>query len=390
MLAGLSCNLWDILSLMVEHISASPHYMDNYRLDMAMIPLLIKMGKRGIALRPAVLESWHKRLGEEILGYEDICADEGFDPSKPQQVGYILASRGNILPFTANQRQLKTDEKTLKKLTDPLAQVVLSHRKASKLQGTYIKPSLGKKRFYTNFRQDLSTARLASHDRNVQNIPPKIREIFAPDSGTWTWLDWSQLEMRIFAHLTQDPVMVDAYATGKDIHTVTQLALWPGSDPKDDTYRGLAKKFNFSMIYFAGVYTLSEDSGLPIADCARYRAGWLRTYHVAHGWMMYQMEEGKRLGYRENMFKRKLRLPDPDIFPQSHIDKCSINYPVQATAAGVVSRGMLICDGLNYDFPIQVHDEIVIDGDVDPPESLAHIIPELYLPFNVKKGPVWI
>ena len=167
------------------------------------------------------------------------------------------------------------------------------------------------------------------------------------------------------------------------------MALWPGSDSKDNYYRKRAKTFNFAMIYFAGVYTLSENSGLPIAECARYRAGWLKTFHVAHEWMLQQIEEGRELGYRENMFLRRLKLPDPTIYPQSHVDKCSINYPIQATAAGVVSRGMLRCDRLDYDFPIQVHDEIVIDGDVDPPESLAHIIPELYLPFSVKKSPVW-
>ena len=374
--------------MVTYNITANPAYMDNYLLDMAMIPLLIKMGKRGIALRQEVLESWFVKLSQEKLDYEDICANEGFDPSKPQQVGYTLASRGNMLPFTRNQRQLKTDVKTLRKLDDPLVQVILSHREVSKLLSTYIKPSRGKARFYTNFRQDLSTARLASYERNVQNIPPKIREIFKPDSGTWTWIDWSQIEMRIFAHLTQDPVMVDAYATGKDIHTVTQLALWPNSDPKDDNYRGRAKTFNFAMIYFAGPYTLSEHSGLPVGDCARYRAGWLKKYHIAHEWMLSQIADTS--DYRENMFKRRLRLPDPDFYPQSHIDKCSINYPVQGTAAGVVARGMIICDRLDYDFPIQVHDEIVIDGDVDPPESLAHIIPGLDLPFSVKKSPVWV
>ena len=375
---------------MVEHITSSPAYMDNYYLDMAMIPILIKMGRRGIALRPEVLESWYERLGKEILGYEDICADEGFEPSKPQQVGYILASRGNILPFTRNHRQLKTDEKTLKKLDDPLAQVVLNHRKASKLQSTYIKPSRGKKRFYTNFRQDLATSRLASYERNIQNIPPAVREIFAPDSGIWTWIDWSQIEMRIFAHLSQEPIMMDAYATGKDIHAITQEALWPGSDLGNENIRGRAKSFNFAMIYLAGVYTLSENFGLSIAHYARYRASWLGKYHVAHEWMLWQVEEGKRLGYRENMFGRRLKLPDPELTSEGHVGKCSINYPVQGTAAGVVSRGMIICDKLGYDFPVQLHDELLIDGDVDPPDSLTHIIPELYLPFSVKKSPVWV
>lgn len=375
---------------MVDNISQNPAYLDNYQVDMKLVPILLRMGRRGIQLRSEVLEAWNVKLGEQVLFYEDICAREGFDPSKPQQVGYTLAARHNILPFTKTGKQLKTDEKVLKKLNDPLAQVVLGYREVAKLKGTYIEPCLGKSRFYTNFRMDLATSRLASYDRNVQNIPPEVREIFAPDSGTWTWIDWSQIEMRIFAYLTQDPIMLDAYATGKDIHAITQEALWPGSDPNNDSYRTRAKSFNFAMIYFAGVYTLSETFGLPTATCARYRASWLGRYHVAHQWMLQQIEEGRGLGWRETIFGRRLRLPDPLLTSQGHVDKCSVNYPVQGSAAGVVARGMLICDDLGYDFPVQLHDELLIDGDVDPPESLAHIVPGLYLPFKIQKSPVWV
>ncbi len=375
---------------MTTNISQVPAYLDNYQVDIKLAPILLRMGRRGIRLRQEVMEAWNTKLGEQVLFYKDICEREGFDPAKNQQVGYVLAARHNILPFTKTRKQLKTDEKVLKKLSDPLAQVVLGYREVAKLKGTYIEPCLGKSRFYTNFRMDLATGRLASYDRNIQNIPPKVREIFAPDSGLWTWIDWSQIEMRIFAYLTQDPIMLDAYATGKDIHTVTQLALWPNSVPGDEEYRLRAKKFNFSMIYYAGVYTLSEDSGLPVADCARYRVAWFNKYRVAHGWMMEQIEEGKKLGYRETIFGRRLKLPDVDLTSQGHVDKCSVNYPVQGSAAGVVARGMLMCDDLGYDFPVQVHDELVIDGDVDPPESLAHIVPGLHLPFKVQRSPVWV
>ena len=372
------------------NITQSPSYLDNYQVDIDLIPILLKMGRRGIRLRQEVLESWNDRLGEQVLAYKDICDREGFDPGKNQQVGFVLAARHNILPFTKSKKQLKTDSKVLSKLSDPLAQVILGYREVSKLKGTYIVPCLGKSRFYTNFRIDLATGRLASYDRNIQNIPPKIREIFAPDSETWTWIDWSQIEMRIFAYLSQDPVMVDAYATGKDIHAITQQALWPGSDPNNDATRVRAKSFNFAMIYFASVYTLSDTFNLPHDICAVYRSNWLMKYHIAHSWMLQQIEEGRELGWRETLFGRRLKLPSVELTSQGHVDKCSINYPVQGSAAGVVARGMLICDSLDYDTAAQVHDELLFDGDVDPPESLAHIIPELYLPFKVQKSPVWV
>lgn len=372
-------------------VSQHPSYRDNYMLDMNLIPILCKMGERGIQLRPIAMQAWDKQLSEEMLHYQDICANEGFDPSKPQQVGFVLASRGNVLPLTKSQKQLKTDEETLEELDDPLAQVVLSYRKAAKLRGTYIRPCIDHTRMFTHFRLDLATSRLASFDRNVQNIPPAVREIFAPDSGIWTWIDWSQIEMRIFAHLTQDPVMLDAYATGKDIHTITQLALWPDSDPEDERYRKMAKTFNFQMIFDASAKGLSKKSKLPIDVCARHKRTWLNHYHVARQWMWERANSD--LPYAENIFGRRMRVPtifDTPPAHESHIRKCKINYPVQGSAAGVVARGMLICDKLGYDYPIQVHDELVIDGDVDPPEELAHIYPEIDLPFKVNKSPVWV
>ena len=303
-------------------------------------------------------------------------------------MGYILALRHNILPFTKSRKQLKTDEDTLLGLDDPLASVVLKYRHATKLLSTYIKPWLGKKRAYTNFRMDLSTSRLASFDRNIQNIPPAVREIFAPDSGMWTWIDWSQIEMRIFAYITQDPVMLDAYRTGKDIHSITQEALWPGSDLKDESIRGKAKEFNFSMVFFASVRTLSINSRLPMDLCAKYRMTWLDLYHEAHRWMENQARIQSE--WVETLFGRRLRLPNPLEATEGHINKCKINYPVQGTAAGVVARGMIQCDDLSYDQAAQVHDELLIDGDVDPPDSLAHILPGIDLPFKVHKSPVWV
>lgn len=372
------------------YIRTSTHepYLDNYLVDMELVPILINMSMRGIALRQDALKDWDKKLSEQILFYEDVCGREGFEPSKNQQVGYVLALRHNILPLTKSQKQLQVDEEVLSGLDDPLAALVLQYRSAAKLRSTYIRPCLGRKRFYTNFRMDLATSRLASFDRNIQNIPPEVREIFAPDKGTWTWIDWSQIEMRIFAYLSGDPVMLDAYATGEDIHTITQLALWPDSDPGDDRYRKPAKSFNFQMIYDATVKTLAKKSGLPIPVCAKFRDVWLRRYPVAHSWM--QERAASREPYAETIFERRLRLPDPIETSEAHVNKCKINYPVQGSAAGVVARGMLECAKLGYTMAAQVHDELVIDGNVDPPESLAHIYPGLDLPFTVNKSPVWV
>ncbi len=377
---------------MVDYVrtSESPVFQENYEVDRQLIPLLLRMSRRGILLQQAALESWETRLSEQMMFCQDICGREGFDPAKNQQVGYMLALRGNMLPFTRKGKQLKVDQEILSGLGDPLAAIVLQYRDAAKLLSTYIRPWLGKKRAYTNFRQDLATGRLASFNRNIQNIPSKVREIFVPDSGTWTWMDWSQIEMRIFAHLTQDPVMLDAYRTGKSIHGITQEALWPGSSPDDvETYLR-AKTFNFAMIYYASARTLAKHSKLPEEVCARYRVVWLDLYYIAHRWMDNQIEEWASREWVETIFDRRLRLPSITETSEAHVKKCTINYPVQGSAAGVVARGMLMCKQLGYDTVAQVHDELLFDGDVNPPDSLAHIVPGLDLPFTVSKSPVWI
>src|SRR3990172_6118105 len=171
---------WDPLEPDSYHVS--PQMKDCYQVDMRLIPLLMRMSRRGIALRPDRVESWYRRVRKQVQVYEEICEKEGFEPSKNQQVGYVLASRGNFLPFTKSGKQLKTDNEVLENLNYPLAVVVLQYRKYSKLKGTYLEPWLDEERAYTNFRLDLSTARLSSFDRNMQNIPVPIRDVFEPDS----------------------------------------------------------------------------------------------------------------------------------------------------------------------------------------------------------------
>ena len=362
----------------------SPEMKDCYDVDIRLIPLLLRMSKRGLALRKDRVEEWYEELSKEKLFYQDICTQYGFNPGSNQQVGYTLAERGNILPFTRSRRQLKVDEDVLLALDDPLARVVLQYRKKDKLLGTYIKPWRGEERAYTNFRLDLGTGRLASYDRNLQNVPKPVRDIFEPDSGVWTWWDHNQIEMRMFAYITQDPMMLKAYREGSDIHTVTQISLWPGSDLNDETLRVRVKGFNFSMIFYAQVETISRNSGLPLVACKKFREEWLDLYEVAADYMVRQMEG---TGPTQTIYGRKQRMPGLDTATPAHIAKCRINYPVQGSAADVVKRAMLRCQEM--DLVVQVHDEVLVDGDEDIPEELEWIHPEVHTPFKVKIGPVW-
>ena len=367
----------------------SPQMKDCYQTDMKLAPLLMRMSWRGMAIRHPELLYWYDHYSQAQLVYEDICSKEGFNPASPQQVGYILADRGNFLPFTKSGRQLKTDDEELSKLTDPLAAVILAHRGVSKLKSTYLKPWLNSERAYTHFRQDLSTMRLASFDRNMQNIPPEIREIFAPDNGVWSAADASEIEMRILAHITQDPVMLKAYADGSSVHTETQLTLWPGSDPNNKAARLPAKTFNFAMAFFASVETLASHTKLPIVTCKRFRDLWMVRYNVAADWMAIQMEEAPYRGWQESLFGRRMRLPAIGAANFGHIQKCALNYIPQGSAADIVKRGMLMLDLQGYDIALQVHDEILCDGAYEFPDSLVYICPEVLIPFKSYQSPIW-
>lgn len=366
----------------------TPQMKDCYQVDIKLIPLLMRMSMRGIGLRQDRVRDWFERLSKEEQLYEDICSREYFNPASPQQVGYVLAKRGNILPFTdRSMKRLKTDKETLQELSDPLAVAILKYREVTKLKSTYLTPWLGQERAFTHFRLDLSTARLASYDRNLQNIPALLREIFDPDSGAWSSFDFEQIELIMHANITQDPVMLKAYAEGRDLHAVTQEALWPGSDLENKESRRKVKIFNFALIFGATIQGLAVDTGLPQAVCAQYQEVLANLYPTSRAWMDRQIANPP--AYIENIYGRKCRLPQASMSTLGHIQKCALAYPPQSSAAEIVKRAMLICDRGGFDQALQVHDEVLCDGVVRFPEELAHIHPGIHTPFKQSIGPNW-
>lgn len=364
---------------------------DCYRVDLALIPLLIKMSRRGIKLRQDKLLEWKKKLGDALRVFDDQFDNLGFNPASPKQVGYILGSRGNVLPLTKSGKQLKTDKTLLEELDDPLAKMILERRAVAKLKSTYIDPWEGEDRAYSHYRLDLATARLASFDRNMQNFPWEVRNIFEPDTGIWTVADANQIEMRVFAYITQDPAMLAAYARGSDVHWETQHTLWPDSDPKDKEARRRAKTWNFARIFLAGAKTLSAKTGASLVQVQEHMLVWDQRYPKARDWLQTQAGLSDQLDYVPSIFERLIRLPwDQPGVSREHLRKCAVNYPVQNGAVEIIKRAMLRLYKMGgYDFAAQVHDEFLLDGRVDIPEDLGNVIPELSVPFEVVVGTDW-
>jgi len=372
---------------------------DCYQVDIRIMPLLMRMSQRGIKLRPQLLKDWYKKLSERQVFYAGVCEKEGFNPGSPQQVGFILANRGSFLPFTKSKRQLQTGNDVLQGLDDPMAIIVLQHRSVTKLKSNYVVPWLGldedgiahpHDRAYTHLYLDTSTGRLKSSDRNLQNIPAIMREIFAPDTGTWSSLDDTQIEMRMLAHLSGDPVMLKAYEEGNDIHAATQMRLWPNTSLDDKEARRRVKVFNFEMTFGGGARALAASTGLPPAVCKAYVAEWLALYEVLAEWLEAQAREAPYIGYVETVFGRKCRLPGMDRATIGHIGRCGRNYGAQGSAADAVKRQMLLCDEFGMDEALQIHDEILIDGDVDFPPELAHVHPSIAVPFKTYQSATWL
>lgn len=359
-----------------------------YIVDVKLLSVLLKMERKGLRLRPGVLAEYSSELGRDIKSIEDRCNILGFSPSSNREVGYYLASAGNILPFTKSGKQLRVDEDVLEGLDDPSAKLVLDYRKKAKLLSTYVVPWIKSDRAYTHYRLDLSTGRLASFERNFQNIPSNMRAIFGPDSKYFSWGDYSQIEMRIFAYLSHDKAMLEAYKNNISIHEVTYAALYPHKDPKnhDDPAYTLCKTFNFAMIYYAKAKTMAQHTKISLRDAAQFREAWLSKYPEGHYWMTQRMRDHRP--YVESDFGRRMALPilgEQGAYPE-HIDKCKINYVVQGTAADIIKRAMLLVDG---DIRVQVHDELVVDGEYEFSKELEHIHPEMSTPFEQYRNITW-
>ena len=362
---------------------------DCYEVDRKLLGILRRVQNKGIAIDGDKLQGHHRKLQQQLSHYASICEDYDFNPASSKQVGLLLSSRGNYLPLTKSGRQLQTGESILSRLDDPLASVVLNYRKAQKLLGTYVEPWLESERAYTHFRLDLATGRLASYDRNLQNIPPSLRDIFRPDSGTWTWTDISQLEMRTWAYITQDPTMLKAYANGEDIHGITQMALWPSSNLDNKEQRTRTKTFNFALIFDASAYELGQNTGLSTEECQQFKDTWMGLYSTGAQWIREQIAD--TTPYRETLYGRKMVLPDIGFKGQKHTNNCKVNYPIQGTGADIIKRSMVYMADNGYEeaLRLQVHDELLFDGDVDIPVELDNICPEFSTPFETKRGRYW-
>ena len=371
----------DCMATLALHYKLYPDMDVSYfDTEMELIPILIEMSNRGLLIDQGVRLIVEQKLQKEVDYYLEVCEGDGFNPGSPPQVGYILAKRGaysvfHKLPFTRGRKNLATNEEILNKMDDPIAAIVLNYREKSKLLNTYIKPWAKEDRAYTRFHLDAITGRISSTERNLQNIPKgEARNIFLPDMGVFTDIDFSQVELRVLAHLAGDREMQYIFDSQGDIHQVTAEFM--------NIERRLAKNVNFAMIYGATDETIAETAKIRnVSRAHQLKEMWFQKYRQAGDYIQTAQESAIHHPYAKTVFGRNIRLPTIEEESIGAIERKAVNYPVQGSAAEILKRALIKCKDLPM--VLQVHDEILFNDKINLPYGLDHIAP-FYTPLDVK------
>jgi DNA polymerase-1 len=376
------------------------------RIEMPVLPVLLRMERNGVLLDVAKLEAQSHELGKEMLEIEQKAhraAGQPFNLNSPKQIGEIFFDKLQLPVVKKTPSGApSTDEEVLQKLAEdyPLPKVLLDYRGLSKLKSTYTDklPKMtdaATGRVHTNYAQAVAvTGRLASNEPNLQNIPirtaegRRIREAFiAPAGSVIVSADYSQIELRIMAHLSGDANMLRAFSEGEDIHRATAAEIF-GVTPAEvsSEQRRYAKVINFGLIYGMSAFGLASNLGIERAAAQSYIEKYFLRFSGVKRFMDDTRTQAKAMGYVETVFGRRLWLPEinsPNGPRRQGAERAAINAPMQGTAADLIKLSMIAVQGwleaerLESKMVMQVHDELVLEV---PQSELAHVrekLPEL-------------
>lgn len=385
------------ITLQLHHVlwpqlEAIPSLQSVYRaLEMPLLPVINTLERNGVNIDIWMLQQQSDHLAHKIDEAEQqayAIAQETFNLGSPKQLGAILYEKLALPVLKKTPKgQPSTAEAVLQDLADDgheLPQVIMAYRSLSKLKSTYtdrlpeqVNKSTG--RVHTSYHQAVTaTGRLSSSDPNLQNIPirseegRKIREAFvAPEGYVILAADYSQIELRIMAHLSQDAGLLSAFAAGEDIHRHTASEIFSVSlhEVSDDQRRS-AKAINFGLIYGMSAHGLSKQLGIDRVQAADYMTVYFERYPGVKNYMNSTRDQAKEDGYVETLFGRRLYLPEINAsngMRRQYAERTAINAPMQGTAADIIKRAMidiqqwLSTESADIRMIMQVHDELVFE-----------------------------
>ena len=377
-----------------------------WNIEMPLVRVLADMELNGVCLDTEALQDTSKIFTERMKQYEQEIykeAGEEFNISSPKQVGDILFGKLQIMdkPKKTKTGQYVTSEEVLQSLESksPIVRNILNYRGMKKLLSTYIDalPKLINPRtghIHTSFNQALTaTGRLSSSDPNLQNIPVRtddgkeIRKCFIPEEGCLFFsADYSQIELRIMAHLSEDENMMEAFREGHDIHRATAAKIWHVDiDKVTDAQRKKAKQANFGIIYGITTYGLAQRMDIPNGEAKELIEGYFRTFPKVQAYMEHAKEVARAKGYAETLFHRRRYLADinsRNATVRGFAERNAINAPIQGTEADIIKVAMVRIwerfkkEGIRSKMILQVHDELNFSVFPEEREQVESIVIE--------------
>lgn len=367
------------------------------QVELPLISVLAHMEREGFALDARRLTEFGNSLTgriEEITQEIYRLAGQQFNVNSTQQLGAILFEKLGLKAVKKTKKGYSTDIEVLEKLQGqhPIIQEIIDYRKLAKLKSTYadslVSLAAQDGRIHTTFQQTIAaTGRLSSVDPNLQNIPVRqqlgaeIRRCFVPRPG-WRLIDadYSQIELRILAHIADDPIMKQAFDQGEDVHTVTASQVF-GVPPEFVTpqMRSHAKAVNFGIVYGISAFSLSEDIHISPKEAQGYIDSYLEKYAGVARYMTEIKEKAKKDGYVATLWGRRRYLPElksKNFNIRSFGERVALNTPIQGTAADIIKAAMVAVyrrlerEGLQARLLLQVHDELIIEA---PPEETEQV-----------------
>jgi DNA polymerase I len=377
-----------------------------YKIEMPLVPVLADMEMTGVRLDTKALKETSDNFTlrmQEVEKHIHELAGEQFNISSPKQVGEILFNKMKIIdkPKKTRTGQFVTSEEVLQQLRskNPIVEEILKYRGLRKLLNTYIDslPKLINPRtghIHTSFNQTITaTGRLSSSDPNLQNIPVRnddgkeIRKCFIPEPGSLFFsADYSQIELRIMAHLSEDENMINAFKDGLDIHAATAAKIWH-RDMKDVTpqERKKAKQANFGIIYGITAYGLAQRMDIPNGEARDLIKDYFKTFPKVKDYMEKAKEIARQKGYVETLFHRRRYLPDiksHNATVRGFAERNAINAPIQGSEADIIKVAMVRIwrrfrkEGIRSRMILQVHDELNFSVYPDEKEKVEKIVLE--------------
>lgn len=393
----------DPLLAKLEAVAATELFLT---MEMPLAVVLAKMEIEGVKVDAAVLDEMNTLLLERMADMEKEIhelAGREFNVNSPKQLGEILFDELGLPVFKKTKTGYSTAADVLEKLKyqHPIVEKILDYRQIAKLQGTYLAglPRFIKEdgKIHTRFVQTLTqTGRLSSTDPNLQNIPirleegRKIRKAFVPSHEGWQLFgaDYSQIELRVLAHISEDEHMRQAFIDDEDIHSATARRVFglPEDEPITSNHRRQAKAVNFGIVYGISDYGLSQNLNITRKEAKTFIDTYFDKYPGVADYMKEIVKQAKEDGYVTTLFNRRRYLPDihsSNFNIRSFAERTAMNSPIQGSAADIIKIAMIRLDeaikkeNLQAKLLLQVHDELILEAPPEEMARLAELVPEV-------------